>query len=400
MSVLFTPPVLKIKRTLKERWYVEYKLKDELTSKWVQRKEYGNINRLKTREERKLEGETVRLQLQSDLENGLISLSAVTSSVKAKRNSNLTISAAIDEFLTPHLKAKLDNEKKTGVKNNNSTYNTYKRYLSYFTEYCEAYGLVDEPLNSFEQRNINIDLLEWIRFNKDWKEQSKKNFFIKVKLLFRYFYQKGFIKNDISNFRLKFIVDIEGNEPFTDEDLDKIIPNMRGSDPYLLLYCQFIYYLFLRPFEVIKLKVGMFDLNKNELHLSPEVQKVKKKAILHVPDQLVQSLKKLNLNQYDPNMYLFSKKGQPSHVSVTRGLFYYRLEKVLKEFKLEGQNKGLYSFKHTGVIHLWNHMGDNYPNRMNIIRNLCRHSSFSTTMEYLKKLRLSEDEMKVERRTL
>jgi integrase len=144
------------------------------------------------------------------------------------------------------------------------------------------------------------------------------------------------------------------------------------------LYCCacLIFYCFIRPQELVRLKVSNINLVNRAVIIPGKASKNKKQEVVHIPDALMPILMKLDLN-YPGNFFVFAKNQQ-------RGIKEYaptRIAEAWREFADHyGIDKKIYSLKHTGV-------GMALENGINIrdLQLQLRHSSLEMTQVYLDK---------------
>ncbi|MCX6266194.1 MAG: site-specific integrase [Bacteroidetes bacterium] len=139
-----------------------------------------------------------------------------------------------------------------------------------------------------------------------------------------------------------------------------------------------IFYCFLRPQEIMRLKVEHFQLNSRLIVIPGTVSKNKKHEVVQIPNALVPVLKKLDLN-YPGDYFVFTRhlvRGT-KEAAPTRMAGYWR--KFANEF---GIKKNIYSLKHTGA-------GMAIENGINLrdLQLQLRHWSLEMTQVYLDKFK-------------
>ncbi|MCW2119970.1 tyrosine-type recombinase/integrase [Flavobacterium sp. 7A] len=136
----------------------------------------------------------------------------------------------------------------------------------------------------------------------------------------------------------------------TNQEID-LLKYLHENDEILLLFIQFIYYNFLRPVEVCRLKVGDLDLEGKKLFVRAKNKAVKIKII---PQKLIDLLP--DLSKMNPEHLLFTPTqigGEwDAEEKNRRDHFSKRFKTVKDQFKL-GKDYGLYSFRHTSITNLY-----------------------------------------------
>lgn len=161
---------------------------------------------------------------------------------------------------------------------------------------------------------------------------------------------------------------------------EKIKTHLTCVHPELWLIAQLIYYSFIRPAEICRLKLKDIDFDKNLIFINSQLSKNKKNQTVIVPGFLIEQLKEkgyhlLNLEWYLVSNYRLLKPGlipiAPTRIAEAWNVF---VKKGL------GITKNIYHFKHTGAGELFEAGAD----ARNIQKQL-RHHSLDETQVYLEK---------------
>ncbi|MEO1260575.1 MAG: tyrosine-type recombinase/integrase [Bacteroidota bacterium] len=159
---------------------------------------------------------------------------------------------------------------------------------------------------------------------------------------------------------------------------------MRGHDPETWLYCQFVYYCFLRPRAELRfLKVGDIFFDEQKIRVPGEHAKNNKTQFVKIPRQFAPHLE--HLKQRGPNEYIFPgrySKEQP----IGRNTIGRKFRAILDKFDY-GSDYGVYSWKHTGVVNCAN-AGVPMPKLMQQLR----HHSLDQTYQYMRQLGIEDME--------
>ena len=177
----------------------------------------------------------------------------------------------------------------------------------------------------------------------------------------------------------------ERHKTYSNETQKEIFSYLETKDPVLLLYIKFIYYNFLRPIEVNRLKVGDINLKEKTLQFKAKNSPLKTKII---PDILIDDLP--DLSNLDKNNPLFARNTLggvwETTVENKRNYFTKRYHKVVKtHFKL-GADYGLYSFRHTAITKLYRELRKSatpYEAKSNL-KLITGHSSMAALEKYLR----------------
>jgi len=173
------------------------------------------------------------------------------------------------------------------------------------------------------------------------------------------------------------------NVAFTDEQKQEL---WQSFSPEMLLYTKFIYFTFLRPLELLRLKVK--DLNTKQAHviIQGHQSKNKRQQSVELPDAFLKDIIAMGYDKLPQDWFLFGKDMKPSPISLSRNTVTKRHTAYLTKLNY-GKELTLYSWKHTGVVAAYRAGIDIYA----IMRQL-RHHSLDMTQIYLKSLGLERNE--------
>ena len=130
---------------------------------------------------------------------------------------------------------------------------------------------------------------------------------------------------------------------FSRVEMDFLLPHLqKHKDLYLFVSC--IYYCFIRPTELRKLRIGDILLEENKIRVRPDVSKNQKLQYVQIPlpfrAQLAGALAGRN-----PSEYLFGNNKQIGANTMAR-----KHQKILIELGFDTTRFKLYSWKHTGAV--------------------------------------------------
>ncbi|WP_164108227.1 MULTISPECIES: tyrosine-type recombinase/integrase [Sphingobacterium] len=252
-------------------------------------------------------------------------------------------------------------------------------------------GLLEKDYGDYLVNQITPLHLEEVLLKKiksgDWSQSTIKHAYMVFSTFFNYCVKAKFCPENPVHFmnkRLKAIKDAKARYvPFSDEHMPLIMDEIRrlrgtkGDDVYLLV--NLIYHGCIRVKEARHLKVGDFDLDKNEITIRGTVSKTRTLGVVPIFPALREVLLDYEIDRRDKTESLFRRN------STSRFRKYF--VDILEYLELENEGYSLYCFKHTSCVHKviknkWQ------PHQ---IQKLCRHSSLAMTMEYLKKLDLFTD---------
>jgi integrase len=99
------------------------------------------------------------------------------------------------------------------------------------------------------------------------------------------------------------------------------------------------------------LKVGDVNLDQKYISVSSDIAKTHKERFSALTPDLIDSLKKLNLDQYPKNYYLFGYKLKPSAERAGNGYYRKQWAKIREKLNLPKEMQ-FYSFRDTGIFEM------------------------------------------------
>ncbi|QHV99638.1 tyrosine-type recombinase/integrase [Spirosoma endbachense] len=255
-----------------------------------------------------------------------------------------------------------------------------------------------EGLNDQYFRHLRTYLLSKNQSNVELKD-------ITVKMMFEFFDQLkvgGRCRNNMLGFYKSFfkfyiyreliarnpclsIINVrvdasEDHRPFNADQAKEFRSAILATgDEQLWSFCQFIYFLFLRPGEELRLlKVG--DILNEQVRVTSGNSKNRKTGFVNIPSALEQLIQKKRLRDYPATDYLFTVTGYPGPQHVGENYFYKRHKKIMQDLGLFGHDYDLYSWKPTGAVVLYRATKD-----IMFVQRHCRHSTPDQTYTCLRK---------------
>ena len=144
---------------------------------------------------------------------------------------------------------------------------------------------------------------------------------------------------------------------------------------------RFVKYCFFRRSELSKLQIKHINWEGKTISVPSGIAKTRIQDSVTIPKSLEKYIIEMGLLELSPELYIFGKNFVPSETRMKRvddlsdkQREYNRLLDVKKECSF-------YSWKHTGVVELYNIVKDPY-----IVMRQCRHSDVKMTMIYLRSL--------------
>jgi len=178
--------------------------------------------------------------------------------------------------------------------------------------------------------------------------------------------------------------DVGKNLAFTPDQQTQLWAAMTAE---LRLFTRFIYMTYIRPLELLRLRVSDVRMDMGQIIIQGHQSKNKRQQSVVIPDSFMSELQAMEYDKMPRDWYLFGRGLKPGAVPYGRNSVSKAHSKVLESLKYNNKDLTLYSWKHTGVIAAYRGKIDIYA----IMRQL-RHHSLDMTQIYLKSLGLERNE--------
>ena len=338
---LYSTPI--IVRSVSNDWYVFFRYWNQETSKYQSIKCKENLNRIKDLVEREAEFKALREARELWLKLGWNPLT--DRKFEARKQVNAHEFSHIKEWTVEKCLLHAVANKKMAPK---SRYD-YKKSAQYFIEASKPMYIHAMLMKDLEKRHIKAvfnNLLQ--EFNLSNKNYNKRLEHIKS-LLTELVDWEVFQVNPAFGLKNLPEEDTQKFIPLDNEERIKLREYLYLENYQFYIYCITIYYTGIRPDEILSLRIKDLDFKSCTLHLDPfsNVVKNKKERRKAVHSKLMRFFEQMELEQYNPNWFIFSKGFKPGPIKQHRKIATELWKKLIWEQL--GIEKYLYSLKHTGA---------------------------------------------------
>ncbi len=230
------------------------------------------------------------------------------------------------------------------LKVTNSTFDNYTVRVNQLKKFLKK-----KKVNKSDTNSFNFRILRGF-FNEIAKSSSmanRNNALRALKSIFSEMYKSEFINENYLD-----RIDLEKTpnnrfKSYSHKEANDILNHLDQSDFVLSLFIKFIGYNFLRPIEVVRLKVKDLDIDNKLLSVFVKQGKYKTKRI---PDDIINELSKYDLSKKD-NL-LFAKdeiSGKWNRDETGRRQYYSKRYSKVKTSLGFGDGYVMYSFRHTYI---------------------------------------------------
>lgn len=257
------------------------------------------------------------------------------------------------------------------------TYNGYKSYLKILSEYVEKI----KPLYYVYQfdRTYCVEFLDYVFIDRDNGAQTRNNYLQFLRVFCGFMMEKGYVNSRVTDGISPISKRLykKGRTVIPLEKISKITGYCIEHDKHFLLACYLLYYCFIRPAEMVRLKIGDFNLKAGTVTIPAECSKNKKKQTVTVPKKVLKYALELGIFAEPIQYFIFSDGLRPGRNEIDPKIFRDHWAKLRKPLGLRKEWK-FYSLKDTGITE----MLKSHKVQTIEVRDQARHSSLSITDIY------------------
>lgn len=253
------------------------------------------------------------------------------------------------------------------------TVNTYKNVYSNFKKWLTSQGLINLNIEQFTTKYA-IEYFDYLKIEQGISNRTYNNNLLQLRTFYNQFNDREYTKNNPFKKVRRLPIESAKIKRFTKDELTLLSDHLSKNQPGLWIACQFIFYCFIRPGELVQLKPEHIDIENKTIIIPASISKNKLQQVVAIPDHFFESLKKY-IQEIKPEDFIFSVSLEPGPKQIRSD----RLsEKFTSEVKKLGININLYALKHNGA-------GMAIESGVNIqdLRNHLRHKDLSTTSIYI-----------------
>lgn len=261
------------------------------------------------------------------------------------------------------------------------TYDDYKSKIKIIRLYLERQHPKDRIKYMFQfTKRWCIDFLDYVYIERNNGAQTFNNYLTFLRTISQWWLERGIIAvkptDGISPISKRLFTKERKCIPI--DRIKEIGKWTRENDPHFSFACQILYYCFIRPVEMTRLRIQDFNLQESTVTIPASASKNKRKQTVTVPKKVL--LFGINLGIFSAPMsdFIFSEKLRPGKVQIDTKIFRDHWAKVSRKLKLKKEWK-FYSLKDTGITEM---LRNDITAPVNV-KDQARHSSLAITEIYL-----------------
>lgn len=226
--------------------------------------------------------------------------------------------------------------------------NSYKAYR------LEAESLTDwvndnypDLLLSEFSRSMAIRFLDETQMAGELTNRTRNKKLTLIRTLFNDLLEREYIEENVIN-GIKKEKEIQAqNYPFRNFEKEKLIPLLQ-KDEQLWYACQFMYHLFVRPSELLGMKIGQIQWEQRQV-MVPNTFKSNKPKYPVISKSFEQVIMDMGILEMNPDWYIFGHDHCPGSLPLNKKSLPSRFNKARFEAKLPNHFT-FYCWKHTGNL--------------------------------------------------
>lgn len=338
---------------LAARWLVYYSYKNPDTGKF-QRYSHTISSKYLTRVQRYNRANEIIKEINSKLHRGFNPFAFNKRSLTSLKVSMEYFLESKKRFLRPR------------------SYISYNSYVNDFLNWAEENKFDNLSIESFNYTHAQLYIDNIAK--RKISNRTYNNILQALKTCFNFLVEREYLM--VNPFFKQKKVHLEDTEliAFTPEELS-IVSEMLAAHNYdLYVIAMLIFNCFMRPQEIVRLKVRHLSTRNGVLHISGEISKNKKNETISLSPLVIAAIQKLDLD-YPGEYFVFAKNMQRGEKQIAPT----RIAEAWRRYsKANNIEKNIYALKHTG-----NGMAlENGANARDLqLQN--RHSSLEQTQKYL-----------------
>lgn len=257
----------------------------------------------------------------------------------------------------------------------------YRSFVNVFSEWLEHAGRTSKLLKDTTRRDM-YDFLDWLKEHRGVGNYTRNNYLYNIRSCFTELCAREMLSKNPTEGITKLNVQ-SSKYPFFTEKQQKILERwMKLHNRNLYHFTRFIYYGFMRPAEIKRLRIQDINMKDRVIMVWNHVSKNKKQQPVVINNDLYNTLQAMEIEDVPAYWYLFGPQWDPAPEPCTsRHKFGNAHRKAMEETKLYDGILDMYSWKNTGMSRAFDAGVDIIQ-----IKNQARHHSLDQSYDYMKAL--------------
>lgn len=222
---------------------------------------------------------------------------------------------------------------------------TYTHLINCFITFLNKKNLHRITVEEFSSKNAR-EFLDYCKIEKKITNRTYNNYLSHMRTFFNFLIDREYLNfNPFTRIKNLQKEDSEITA-FTRDEMATLRDKLPAENQELYVVCLLIFYCFIRPAEIMRLRIENFDLRQAIVNIPGHASKNKRQDVVIIPDMLVEEIKKLHWERSNTNMFAFTRKLKPGIKEAAPT----RIAGIWREWADKHDiHKCIYQLKHTGA---------------------------------------------------
>lgn len=251
-------------------------------------------------------------------------------------------------------------------------------YLNYLDAFLNWTGTKIRPVLFCYQIDEFLirDFLEYILLDRERSARTRNNYLGWFSSFCSWMMSKGYLKDNPTAKIEKLREEPKKRSALSDVELKQLNEHLAVHNKHFLLACLMEYYTFIRPVELVQIKIEYISIKEQKVFVPGAVSKNRRDGMVGLNETIIRLMIELRIFDSPGGYYLFGKGFKPSKKRAEGRIFRDYFMRLRDELKWN-DSKMFYSLKDSGIRDLANSAG------IVVARDQARHTDISTTNKYL-----------------
>ena len=273
-------------------------------------------------------------------------------------------------------------------------FRSFKAKLHDFKKFLVANGKGGVAPDQLSRRDIT-EYLRHVKTNKgangnEASARTRNNYLTELHAIFEKMIEEEMATKNPCKGIQKLRENVTRHQAFTREQVKLMGEWMEEHEPYLKKFSAFIGYAFLRPSEILRLKVK--DIREDGIYLRAENAKTAQSVIIPVIDRLKPIIREILAEAKNPEDHLFTAEQKPGPKQVGGTQYFSKRFDLCRQYMNEEHGANfthehtLYAMRHTFIKDLYLHFKENMTRDQAEFRTMqiTRHRTVSALRAYIR----------------
>jgi integrase len=257
----------------------------------------------------------------------------------------------------------------------------YKSYVHNFMDYLRHINK-QHILGTEFSRKLALEYSDYLLIEKRHANITRNNNMRAMKSLFYILTDRAYLKENVFSDIKKLREAQKRRKVFSETECSLIVNYVKKSNPALLTAIYACYFCALRRTELLRLKVEDIDLENGYILIDGTDTKNGRNGSIIIPQQFLDYLRDIRINQYPKHYFVFGQKIAPSATKCGKNTIptaHRTMLRLLAEYGLldDIEGKSFYSWKDTAARDMIR-AGITAPD----LQKHFRHKDLNTTQRY------------------